>query len=68
MQQRINDLEAQLAAATGVATLNTQNTQNIQKLKHPQPEKFSGGTIEPSVLNWVDQVDAYLKHLVTKRP
>ena len=60
MQQRIIDLEAQLAAATGVATLNTQN---IQKLKHPQPEQFSGRTIEPSVLNWVDQVDAYLTAL-----
>lgn len=55
MEQRILELEAQLAAAVA-----QQNLAGSQKLKHPAPEKFSGGQSEPSVLNWVDQVDAYL--------
>ena len=60
MQQRILDLEAQLAAAVASSIASTSTT---QKLKHPEPEKFSGGTSEPSIFNWVDQVDAYLTAL-----
>ena len=56
LQQRILDLEAQLSATN-------QPKADVQRLKHPAPEKFSGGQSEPSIHNWVDQVDAYLTAL-----
>ena len=58
-EARIRELEAQLAARLAAPTLPAQS----QRLKFPTPDKFYGGTSEPTALNWCDQVDAYLTAL-----